>query len=344
MLLSMKPNILTAVLISSLLGQTTLNPDFSVIGDLIINVTEKETKFDDSGLELAIQGNVNPYARADVYIHKHGGDEPIELEEVVLSIERGLPWGLGLRTGLFRPDFGKINPQHRHTYFHILESLPVQETLGDEMWSGLGAEARIFIPLPWYSNLSVGIFENGIVEHGHEENHEALDEEDTQGHIDEDSKDHRAISSRFSQFFDLNQLTHLELGTSYYQEIVNGGKSIFGTDFKFRWRPDTYRSFTWQTDVFYTSFENKKKYTSGYTWINYQFRRIWNIGLIGDYSDNIDGSAYSSFGVFAGFSPVEESSVLRIRLHRSNVKVEDSSWSIVAQLIWSLGPHKPHIY
>ncbi len=325
------------LLFTIIFAQTTVNPDISVIGDLIAETDGSESSFNSSGVELAIQGYVNPFARADVYLHKHNDESPIHIEEAFLSIERGLPFNLGLRTGKFRPDFGKINKEHSHTYYYILPSVPVQNTIGNEMWSSVGVEGNLLLPLPWYSNLSLGIFQKGISQHhhGHEEEHE-------HEHEHEETEVGNALSGRLSHFFDLSYDTHLEIGMSYYQEINGQESSIIGADYKFKWRPDTYRSFVLQGDYFHKSTHEGERINAGYTWVNYQFNRIWNTGLILDFSDDIEEESYQSIGIFAGFSPVEESSVFRLRLHQVYHGAEDPHLSLVAQIIWALGPHKPH--
>ena len=72
------------------------------------------------------------------------------------------------------------------------------------------------------------------------------------------------------------------------------------------------------------------------------------MGLIGDFSTfdisddeedkYVDKSNYN-FALFFGYSPVEESLVLRIR-----IAPDGDDINLIAQLIWSLGPHKPHRY
>jgi len=322
-------------------SQTTVNPDISVIGDLTGITDGETTDFSSSGVELAIQGYVNPFARADVYLHKHNDESPIHLEEAVLSIERGLPLNIGLRIGKMRPNFGKINMEHMHTYFYILTSEPVQEILGNEMWGTLGLEGNILLPLPWYSNFSVGLFQNGISHH-HHEHEEELHEEHGPEEEHEDEESGKTLSGRLSHFIDLNSVTHLEIGTSYYQEIEHTEKNILGADFKFKWRPDTYHSFIVQSDYFRKSDHDNEITNAAYTWLNYQFNRVWNAGLILDYSDDIEEETYRSFGIFAGFSPVEESSVFRLRLHQAYHGNEDPQFTLVLQAIWALGPHKPH--
>ena len=123
------------LLTAFLFGQTTINPDFSVIGDLIIDQSEDEIGFSSAGIEMVIQGYVNPFARADVYIHKHNDESALELEEAVITIERGLPLGLGLRAGKFRPDIGKINKDHAHLFPFIQAPKSMANILGEEFWS-----------------------------------------------------------------------------------------------------------------------------------------------------------------------------------------------------------------
>ena len=330
---------LIILLFSTIFAQTTVNPDISVIGDLIIENNDNETSFNSSGVEIAIQGYVNPFARADVFLHKHNDESPIHLEEAFISIERGLPMNLGLKTGKFRPDFGKINKEHMHTYYYVLPSEPVQHILGEEMWASAGVEISLLLPLPWYGNISLGVFQNGMSQqhHGHEEaGHEHKEEE----HETEIAG--KSFSTRLSQFFDLYHDTHLEFGLSYYQEIGNAEINTFGTDYKLKWRPNNYRSFTIQGDYFYKSIFEGTITTAGYTWYNYQFNRVWNTGLIYDFSDDIEEESYRSIGIFAGFSPVEESSVFRLRIHRACHGSNEPHFSLVAQIIWALGPHKPH--
>ena len=322
-------------------AQTSANPDFSVIGDLRVN---QAGELSTSGLELAIQGYVNPFARADVFLHKHGGHEPIELEEAVLTIERGLPLGLGLRSGKFRPDLGKINKEHMHTFATIEAPGAVQGLLGEELWSGTGLELNALAPLPWYSKLTMGVFANGIEPHHHHEE-EGADTSEVDEHAHEEEESHPALNFRLSHFLDLTDVAHLELGVSaYLSDADEGPRNIAGVDFKFRRRPDRYRSLTWQGEYFYINIGGDEPAHAAYSWLNLQVNQVWNGGLMADYSSDIDEESYWSAGLFLGFSPVEESSVLRLRLLRSVHGDEEAEYGAIAQLIWSLGPHKPHVF
>ena len=330
----MKKILLLPLLIHWGFTQTTVNPDFSVIGDIIVISADDSTYLTSSGVELAFQGYVNPFARADVYLHLHEG-HGLELEEAFLTLERGLPFSLGMRAGKFRPDFGKINKEHAHT-FHFIESpLSAQTILGEEHWSSTGIELNALLPLPWYSNLSFAYTQSGMMpaQHNHTTEEEHTHEEETTA---------TAINTRFSNFLDLNEITHLELGLSYYQNDGNEPRQILGADFKFKWRPDRYRSLSLQGELFKSLTGDEMSPLSGYTWASYQFNKKWNVGIIVDYIQDLAEEPFLSNGFFIGFSPVEESSVFRLKIQHSAHGDEDPQFRIIGQLIWALGPHKPH--
>ncbi len=333
------------------LAQTTVNPDFSVIGDLIIDGDRLTT----SGVELAVQGYVNPFARADVFLHKHAGDEAIHLEEAFLSIERGLPFNMGLRSGIFRPDLGKINREHVHTYPFIVAPKAVESVLGHHMWSGTGLEADILLPLPWYSKLAAGYFANGIIPHHvHDETEVPPHHHDSTGAVildpdtDHDHEESQpTFNARWSHFFALTAVTHLEMGAGYYQSmaadsVVEGPQHLAGVDFKFKWRPDRFRSFTWQGEYFRVATGEPEPVHAVYTFTNLQFNQVWNAGVVLDYCSDVEEATYLGTGIFVGYSPAEESSVFRLRVHWAVHGDEAPELSIMGPIIWGLGPHKPH--
>lgn len=339
-------------------SQTTSNPQFSVVGDLVFDHYSNNSTLASSGIEIAVQGYVNPFARADVYLHKHNDDSPIELEEAVMTIERGLPIGLGLRVGKFRPDLGKINQSHAHLFPFIEAPSSMTKILGEEFWAATGAEINILLPLPWYSNFSFGYFDANIGSHDHE-GHMEKKEYDKEDYDKEDHDDHKddlgekqenSISLRWSQFFELNEINHLELGISGYSEHND---QIMGVDLKYKWRPSQYRSLTFQAEVLQqslakkeiTNFKTEDKLTVGYAMANYQFNKSYNLGIIADYSLTDHEGKKLNPSIFFGFSPVEESTVFRIKVGQvENHETHKKQLKTIVQIIWSLGPHKPHRY
>ena len=335
--------ILFFILTGFLFAQTTVNPDISVIGELALTVEDHTGSLNASSVELAFQGYVNPYARVDVFLHKHMDEHPIELEEAVLSIERGLPLGLALRAGKFRPELGKINREHLHTFPQIVLPAPVAQILGEEKWASAGVEAKWLLPLPWYSNLSLAYLQEGIslADHDHAEEADPAESEASDP----------AVSGRYSMFFELAELAHLELGLSYYQIAYEADHNTLVVDLKYKWRPDKYQALDWQTEIFRRSSwehvdqgvsEHHPQTTAGYSRLNYQFQKVWNAGVIVDYSSDLDNASYHSQGLFMGYSPAEETTVLRLFLKQERHDEEDPNLLIQGQLLWSLGPHKAH--
>ena len=345
-------------------GQTTANPQFSVIGDLVIDHLNKDPSVLSSGIEIAIQGYVNPFARADIYLHKHNDSSPIELEEAVMTIERGLPFGLGIRAGKFRPDLGKINQSHAHLFPYIEAPFGMTKILGEEFWSATGIETNVFLPLPWYSNFSLSYFDSGIGSHDHSD-YEKDKDDHKDDHKDKDDynyddaekhhgreKQANAFSVRWSHFFELNDVKHLELGLSGYSGQDEG---ILGADLKYKWRPNKYRSLIIQAEVLQHSLEDvykekavhpDEKLTAAYAMVNFQFNKAYNFGAMVDYwSLELADDEGTNPSIFFGYSPVEESAVLRLKIgqledeahHKKHLKT-------TVQIIWSLGPHKPHRY
>ena len=342
-----------------LISQTTANPQFSIVGDLVMDQLQKDPNLSSSGIEIAVQGYVNPFARADVYLHKHNDDSPIELEEAVITVERGLPFGLGLRAGKFRPDLGKINKDHAHLFPFIEAPKGISMVLGEEFYAATGLEVNWLTPLPWYSNLSVGYFNSDISGHDHGEDvsdHIDHDHDDVHfdGEQDNEEKQATAFSARWSHFIDLNEVNHFEFGTSYYTDYE---KSFGGADFKYKWRPNKYRSLTIQGEMIQFELGDKHEektvhpkevLTAGYLLVNFQFNKAWNVGVMGDFWDFDLADIYSMDpSIFIGFSPAEESAVFRIRIGQvanDHEGHDEKHLKTTAQLIWSLGPHKPHRY
>ena len=91
--------------------------------------------------------------------------------------------------------------------------------------------------------------------------------------------------------------------------------------------------------------EYKIKSDAAYLMINYQFNKSFNFGIIGDYYKETYKEADINPSIFFGFSPVEESTVFRLKVGQvEDHKSRKKHLKMTAQIIWSLGPHKPHRY
>jgi len=101
--------------------------------------------------EIAIRSNVDPFFAADVFLAFSLGG--VEVEEAYVTT-RALPWNLQLRGGSFHAPFGRFNQRHflEQTPFADLP-LPNRRFFGGEMLRGLGAEASLLLPLPFFLEL-----------------------------------------------------------------------------------------------------------------------------------------------------------------------------------------------
>ncbi len=99
-------------------------------------------------IELALQANIDPFVRADVFLALSLGG--IEVEEAYATT-LGLPWNLQLRAGQMYAPFGRFNQLHflEVTPFADMP-LPNRRFFGGEQLRGVGAEGSWLLPLPFF--------------------------------------------------------------------------------------------------------------------------------------------------------------------------------------------------
>lgn len=104
-----------------------------------------------TGAELAASANVDPYFRFDAALCV----TEMELEEFYLTT-LDLPLNLQARAGLFLAKLGRVNNTHAHSWTMGLAPLPNRYLFGEESLGGPGVEISWLLPLPWYTELTVG--------------------------------------------------------------------------------------------------------------------------------------------------------------------------------------------
>lgn len=354
-------------------GQVTLNPDISVISRFLLSTDDggrlgegvrefSQPDFAFQELELALQGYLNPYARADLFLTLPGPDieeSKLGIEELYATILRGLPLDLTARFGKYRVAFGKINQQHPHLWPFITQPLVEERFLGEEGLNDLGISLSVLVPTgDLYSSLTADLLRGGSTG-------EATGIEDTSG-----SAPFYANSARFMVFVPVGDDADLELGLSGYTGIhdpYHRDRFWYGNlDFKYKYRPSTYTSLTIQGEYLmnwrkasqdrdFTAYvdgagnpERRSITSSGlYLYVDYQFLGIFSVGGRYDWSQapysTLDRAQAGS--VFFTYFPVEET--LGVRLHYQHTRTESPDISqgvnfIGLQLLFSLGVHKAH--
>jgi hypothetical protein len=340
-------------------SQTTVNPDISLIGDLRLSgfrnapsdLYDNKLKLYFEELEIAANGYLNPYTRADVTMGISGTGGEIDIEEAYATLLRGLPLNLQIRAGQYLVDFGKINTQHAHQWSWILRPLMFQQFFGEEGLKDIGINVTSMWPVGKSALTISGNLLQGDFLLGESANDVSYD---------------MGGSSRISLFSPVGTYSSLEAGISgllgEFDPIHKRWAKMGDIDFKYKWRPNVYQSLVFvgesiissrKIDNIYendgdTTIESKNINSFGmFSAIDYQFKRRFNIGAFVDYSQppEADSIYQMGYGVFAGFSLAEETYRIGLLLRQDDGKDWEKPYqTILVQLLWSLGPHKPHTY
>jgi hypothetical protein len=336
-----------SVLISSELAfsQTAINPAISFIGDMRFSgfrhappaVGENKMIFDFHELEITAGAALNPYARADVTLGISLG--AIDIEEAYATLLRGLPLNLQLKAGQYRVDFGKLNTQHPHQWSWVERPLMFKRFFGEEGLDAAGLNISNLTGLGRCAlTLSGNVFTGGSYWG------------DSQG----PDIHNLAESARVSIFAPMTEHANLEFGFSGLTTRLGdstGGRTTMGNlDIKYKWRPDMYRSVVFVAEGMIGSRlaagGAARTTASGFfASLDVQFRRQYNAGVLVDYCRDPEPGfgRQTGIGVFAGFSLVEETYRLGLLLRQDRGPALPRPYqTVIVQLLWSLGPHKPH--
>lgn len=186
-----------------------LLPDISVVGDLVGDLSpdgstqEDGARFGIREIEVALQANVDPYFRGDVFLG-FNDVEGVAVEQAFLTAT-ALPHGIEARLGRFLMPVSKQNTTHRHDLHTIEYPYVLQAFLGDEGLTGTGISvSKIFAPFGFYQELQ-------------------LTAVDRFGEASEDFETAEAVnhhlgglgfSARLRNYWDLTQAANIELSAS----------------------------------------------------------------------------------------------------------------------------------
>ena len=218
-------------------------------------------------LELSLAGSIDTlfdYKGYLVFV-----DDEVELEEAYIKT-RSLPNDLQLQAGIFLTPFGIINQQHLHSWDFIDQPIINSRLFGGDGMRSPGVNLSWLAPLPWYSEVIVGVQnadEDTVVSfrgegHGHgEEGEEEEDDRFEEGvggrpFTDRDTRnaDDLVWLARWVNSFDINESTTFQMGvSSLFGENHTGGNTwIYGADFKLVVdnNPELGRpNWVWQTEI-----------------------------------------------------------------------------------------------
>lgn len=208
------------------------------------------------GVEMNLQGAVDPYFRANANILfsiDAQGESFLELEEAWMETV-SLPGNLQLRAGEIYSDFGRLNVQHPHAWGFVDSPLVSARFLGPDGLRNPGARLAWLVPTPFFTELSLGIqnsqgetaasFRNPDAMHG-ELGTDGLpfgyrNAENDRG---VDGLGDLLITPRLTTSFELTESQTLVLGGSGAFGPNSSGSSgdtmtqVYGLDVYWKWKP-----------------------------------------------------------------------------------------------------------
>lgn len=272
-------------------GLTKMNPNISLILNVAFGVFDDpedhfrqgghsvdEGGFTVQGLEFAASAAVDPYFRFDMnYELSHG-----HLEEAYLTT-LSMPWDLQFRAGYFNAPFGRQNPRHLHNWNFVNPPLSHTRFMGEEHFSGAGAEISWLTPLPWYLAVKGAVFDTKPESNLRSASFAPVTFSES-GKVD-DTQDFVYVG-RMETFFELSPDWSLSLagsgawGVSPYVE--EGMVSLLGGDLYLKWRPVSsgmgYRAAALTLEYLVRDIQTPGDYVEdggGYAQIDLYFSRNW---------------------------------------------------------------------
>src|SRR2546423_882256 len=275
--------------------------------------------FNARNIELAFDGAVDPYFEgfANIVFKLNNDNETeVELEEAFLQTT-SLPFNLQLKAGQFFAAFGRINPTHPHTWDFADAPIVHGRLLGPDGLRGVGAQISWIVPVPWYSQLILGV-QNGRGGTGYSFRNPG----DDGMFFDRRTTDRelRGLEDfvwipRWENSVDLSP-TQVVLGgvSGAFGSNETGATSrtqIYGGDFLYKWKSANaeggFPFVKWQTEFMYRRFEAGRGMDESfpvaepfhdwglYSPVLWGFEEGWVAGIRGDYLDMEDSRFTDDF-------------------------------------------------
>ena len=168
------------------------------------------------------------------------------------------------------------------------------------------------------------------------------------------------VASRVSVFVPIGEYSDVEFGLTGMTGIHDPYHSLrfwYGNlDLKYKWKPDTYTSWTIQGEALINSRAvddgagSTRSIVSGGGFLSadLQFYKVLTVGIRGDWSEApyaADDRVYGGTAWF-GYYPVEESMALRFHVQHHVANSPSSGRmafnTVALQILFSLGPHRAH--
>ena len=330
--------------------------------------------------EIALDGAVDPYlkgfANIVLKLDKNNQTE-IELEEAYAQ-STSLPANLQVKAGQFFAAFGRQNAQHPHQWAFVDAPIILTRAFGPDGLRNIGAQGSWLLPLPFYTELFLGVFDGqGSTMFGFRNpgDPDALGVNRFHGRpiLNRGLRGPQDLiwTPRIASSFDLTDQQTLVVGASAAfgpnDTGADTGTQIYGVDLYWKWKAsDAHEGFpfvSWQTEALYEIYEAGADATAAtplpaetlcdwgaYSQVLWGFKPRWVAGLRGEYADGNRG-AFDASDVFRGererVSPAltfypSEFCKIRLQYNYDRGAQFGNAHSIWLQLEFMLGAHGAH--
>jgi hypothetical protein len=289
-------------------------------------------------LELGLQGVIDPYFRANVFISFTPGGAAIE-EAYLTTL--ALPGGLQVKAGQLYAPFGRLNTLHPHTWEFVDAPLARGRLLASETLGGPGVDLLWLTPLPWFAELQLAAQTTDPYDGG-------------TGRL--------TGTARLQQWFSLAEPLTLGVGLSAARRDEGGGafRDLANLDLVVRYRPLAGRaSLTLQGELYARGFHGKYTAaipaeaafqgdgtgaTGGYAQLVWRQDAWLGYGLRYDRAPTAGQAAFGieqRWGVVGNWYP-SEFSRLALQVSRAQRPGGDSGWESILHLEFVMGAHGAH--
>ncbi|HEY6070933.1 MAG TPA: hypothetical protein VIU85_06130 [Chthoniobacterales bacterium] len=334
--------------------------------------------FNARNIELAFDGAVDPYFEGFaniVFKLDNDNNTEVEVEEAFMQTT-SLPFNLQVKAGQFFSAFGRINPTHPHTWDFADYPIVAGKFLGPDGLRGVGSQISWIIPVPWYSQLFLGV-QNGRGGTGYSFRNPG-DNGIFYGRMTTD-RELRGLEDfvwvpRWENSVDLSPTQVVLAGVSgAFGSNETGGHSrtqIYGGDLLYKWKSEKaeggFPFVKWQTEFMYRRYEaglgENKSFPVAetfhdwglYSQVLWGFKKGWVAGIRGDYydaedsrfTDDLDRQSRSRISANLTWYPTEFS---KIRLQYNHDFLDETFFlagrdvdSVFLQFEFILGAHGAH--
>ncbi|MGH7680490.1 MAG: outer membrane beta-barrel protein [Candidatus Eiseniibacteriota bacterium] len=261
---------------------------------------------------------------------------------------------LQLKLGKIRGTFGKHGLLHTHAFPFIQAPVVMANTIGEEGFKDAGLEAAWLTPLPWFSELTGGIYQA-----------QAADDENP---LDFGSTKHDNVPylGHFKNLVDLNDMTTLEVGLSTLQGrgADDNRHGAYGADVTVRNVPakgSNRRGWILQGEYLQKGSSADGTYDreqdGGYGSFQYRLSQIWWAGIRGEQARK----SFTDFVVDDTGAPIpatvkrgsvniawmpSEFSFVRLEYShaKSDAGIHPTDDRIMIQMSYTIGYHPAHAY